>query len=181
MHFSKSIGLALLVLLVLPSLRTYAQNPHSLSQAGFKVEVTPLPPNQIGAFFEARGFSPQASTKIGADCVIKVVVRNLSARAIIRNSLADWRVRDKAGHEQALRLEADWQQAWTSGADVSPSARIAFRYSMLPTVETLKPGDWLQGLVTAGLTPGSHFDLRIVWTDNDKPKQAWLRGLSCAP
>lgn len=169
------------MLLFLPSIRMYAEDvPSITSQNSLTVEVTPLPRDQTGAFFEGRGFSPALSTKIASACVMKVVVRNTSASAIIHNSLADWRIQDKA-HEQPLRLEADWQKAWARERAVPQSAKIAFRYAMLPTAETLNPGDWLQGLVTADLAPGSHFDLRIAWTDNDQPKQAWLRGLRCAP
>ncbi|MHB8453565.1 MAG: hypothetical protein ACYDDO_02465 [Acidiferrobacterales bacterium] len=152
----------------------------SLSEKnGFELELIQRPMDLTQAFFQGRGLSPDVTQRITNACVMAVVARNLSANRTLRINLADWRVISDS-HEQPLRLEADWQKEWKNDA-VSPPARIAFRYSMLPTIQSLRPGDWMQGMITTNLNPGQRFDLHVRWTENGKTKQAWLRDVVCAP
>jgi len=151
----------------------------SFTQAGgLTIEFIQRQLNQTQAFYQGRGFSPDVTQQIARACVMSVVARNLAANRTLRIDLADWRVK-RDGHEQPLRMESDWQKEWAKSG-VSQSARIAFRYSMLPTIQLLAPGDWMQGMITVNLDPGRHFDLHIYWTENGKPKQAWLHRLVCA-
>ncbi len=145
---------------------------------GFDIELIQRPLDRTQAFFQGRGFSPDITQRIANACVMAVVARNLSATRTLRIDVAEWRVTSD-GREQPLRLETDWQKQWENGA-VSPQARIAFRYSMLPTVQSLRPGDWMQGMITANLNPGRRFDLHIRWTENGRRKQAWVRDAVCA-
>lgn len=144
------------------------------------ITARPLARDQISAFFQGRGLPAPVSEQLASSCVIRVVIRNVSKGATITTSLAQWRARTGT-QEYPLRLEGDWQHAWVGNAAVSPSAKIAFRFAMLPTTETLRPGDWLQGLVTVGLPAKRRFALRARWSDNHKTKQAWVRHLRCAP
>ncbi len=156
------------------------RSPHwSLGgKGGLDIKLIQRPLDLTQAYFQGRGFPADVTQRIANACVMAVVARNLSANRTLRIDLADWRVTSD-GREQPLRLEADWQKEWENGA-VTQSARVAFRYSMLPTVQILHPGDWMQGMITANLDPGRHFDLHIRWTENGKPKQAWLNDVVCA-
>ena len=145
---------------------------------GLAVELVQRPIDLTEAFFQGRGFAPAASRQIADACVMAVVVKNRSSSGTIRFNLADWRVITN-GHEQPLRLEADWRKEWGKER-ISRPAQIAFRYALLPTVDRLGPGDWLQGMITANLGAGRHFDLRIRWTDNGVPKQATVRRVLCS-
>jgi len=145
---------------------------------GLAVELVQRPIDLTEAFFQGRGFTPATSRQIADACVMAVVVKNRSPSGTIRFNLADWRV-ITSGHEQPLRLEADWHKEWGKER-VSRPAQIAFRYALLPTVDRLGPGDWLQGMITANLGAGRHFDLRIRWTDNGVPKQTTVRSVLCS-
>lgn len=147
-------------------------------QDGLAVELIQRPIDLTEAFFQGRGFTPSVSRQIADACVMAVVVKNLSAARTIRINLGDWRV-VADGHKNQLRLEADWHRQWGKER-VAPSAQIAFRYAMLPTVERLGGGDWLQGMVTANLGPGQRFDLQVRWTENGVPEQAWVRNVLCS-
>lgn len=172
---------ALLTLIALPLLSAPAQSSDQTGQSGgdLAIEATPLPRDQGRAFFEARGFSADISARIADACVLRLVLKNRATAKDIRVDLADWRTEHRM-QMHPLRLEADWRQEWAQ-ATVSPAAKIAFRYSLLPTAQTLAPGDWLQGMITADLRPGSAFDLRIAWSEDGKQRQTRLRGLRCAP
>lgn len=147
--------------------------PHDLVK-----EVVALPRDQGRAFFEARGFPPAIGAQIADACVLRVVLKNDTGGQTLHVDLHDWRVR-REQQQRRLRLEADWQAAWTH-VPVPRAAAVAFHYALLPTVQVLAPGDWLQGMVTADLPPGRQFDLYIVWTEGDREHESYVRGLRCA-
>ncbi|MHB8426181.1 MAG: hypothetical protein ACYDGU_00240 [Acidiferrobacterales bacterium] len=147
-------------------------------RGGLTVKLIQRPIELTEAFFQGRGFTPAASRQIADACVMAAVVRNKSSSGVIRINLGDWRV-VASHHARPLRLEADWRRQW--GAEqVALPARIAFHYAMLPTVERLGPGDWLQGMITANLRAGKRFNLRIRWTENGVQKQLWVRNVLCS-
>ena len=136
-------------------------------------------PDQVRGFYSARGFDVESVELLATGaCVFQTIFRNESAKRAIEFNLADWRVLTAKG-EQPLRLERDWQQEWAKRR-VSASARTAFRFALYPTEHHYEIGDWNMGMTTYALPLGSRFDLRFVWRENGKRREAVLYGMRCA-
>ncbi|MDH3407704.1 MAG: hypothetical protein OEM48_12395, partial [Gammaproteobacteria bacterium] len=62
-----------------------------------------------------------------------------------------------------------------------PSARLAFEWSLLPTRQRYRSGDYNWGMSVFSLKPGDEFDLDIVWHQDGKKRSVLLKGVRCAP
>ena len=143
------------------------------------LRLTQILPDQVRGFYSARGFDAESVELLATGaCVFQTIFRNESAKRAIEFNLADWRVLTAKG-EQPLRLERDWQQEWGKRR-VSASARTAFRFALYPTEHHYEIGDWNMGMTTYALPLGSRFDLRFVWRENGKRREAVLYGVRCA-
>ena len=146
---------------------------------GVSLRLTQILPDQVRGFYLARGFDAESVELLAAAaCVFQTVLRNESARGAIEFSLADWRSITARG-ERPLKLEADWQKDWEKRG-VPLAARTAFRYALYPTQHRYDVGDWNMGMTTYALPLGSRFDLRFVWHEGDKRREAMLSGVRCA-
>lgn len=145
---------------------------------GIYLEFSQRLPEQTRAFFQARGFTPDAAERLAEICVIQTVIRNNSRTAVIRTDIGNWRVMTGTG-ERPYRLESEWQKQWQS-SNVSQAARIAFRFALLPASQSLNPGDWLQGMTTLDVPLGQRFDLRVRWTEDQATREATVAGVRCA-
>ncbi len=138
-------------------------------------------PDQSRAYFQGRGFRSEEAEQIAQSCVFQVILRNhADASAPLQLDLADWHVVPSGGEPGPLRLEPGWQVEWEQRG-VAQGARIAFRWSLFPTVQTLQPGDWNMGMITIGLPPGESFDLEAVWRQGREPRRVRFEGMRCAP
>lgn len=138
-------------------------------------------PDQSRAYFTGRGFEAADADIIATRCVFQAVVRNLAnAGPAMEVDLADWRVIEPGREPRPPYLERDWERLWTE-LKVPMPGRIAFRWSLFPTVQRFEPGDWNMGMVTMDLPPQSEFDLFAVWRRGDKFEQVRFPGLRCAP
>ena len=146
---------------------------------GVSLRLTQILPDQVRGFYLARGFDVESVELLATgSCVFQTVLRNESARGIIEFDLADWRSVTAKG-ERPPKLEADWQMEWEKRG-VPAAARTAFRYALYPTRHRYATGDWNMGMTTYALPPGSRFDLRFVWREGDKRREAVLSGVRCA-
>ena len=146
---------------------------------GVSLRLAQILPDQVRGFYSARGFDAESVELLATGaCVFQTIFRNESAKRAIEFNLADWRVLTAKG-EQPLRLERDWQQEWGKRR-VSASVRTAFRFALYPTEHHYEIGDWNMGMTTYALPLGSRFDLRFVWRENGKRREAVLYGVRCA-
>jgi hypothetical protein len=146
---------------------------------GVSLRLTQILPDQVRGFYQARGFDASSVERLATGaCVFQTVLRNESAQGAIEFSLADWRIVTARG-ERPLKLEADWQKEWEKRGVPLP-ARTAFRYALYPTQHRYDIGDWNMGMTTYALSLGSRFDLRFVWREGDKRREAVLAGVRCA-
>ena len=146
---------------------------------GVSLRLAQILPDQVRGFYSARGFDAESVELLATGaCVFQTIFRNESAKRAIEFNLADWRVLTAKG-EQPLRLERDWQQEWGKRR-VSASARTAFRFALYPTEHRYEIGDWNMGMTTYALPLGSRFDLRFVWRENGKRREAVPYGMRCA-
>lgn len=144
-----------------------------------RLSLTQVTPDQVRAFYLARGFSREDVERIASVCVFETVFRNVSSPDAISFDLSDWRI--VAGKRiEPLKLEKQWQEEWEAHK-VPPASRIAFRYALYPTSQSFEPGDWNQGMTTFDLPLGSTFDLVFKWkSSGGKQYEATLRGVQCA-
>ncbi len=147
-------------------------------EAGVVLRLVQRLPDQTRAFFQARGFSDAAADRIADACIFQTVFRNESERPL-SYSLDDWRVLH-GGERGTLVTRERWDAAWQEG-EASQAARIALRWSLLPTRQRFEPGDYNWGMSGFGLPPGSVFDLELVVRLGDEHMTRTVGGIECAP
>lgn len=149
---------------------------------GMSLRLVQRLPVQTRAFFLARGFGKQQLDRLAQACIFQTVFKNISHQsqpAMLEYDLRDWQV-IHGGQSIKLKLREDWNAEWEK-AGVGKSQRIAFEWSMYPTRQQYKPGDYNWGMSDFNLKPGMRFDLRLRWRQFDKLQQATIRDMQCAP
>jgi hypothetical protein len=145
---------------------------------GIQVRLTQISPDQARAFYQARGFSPEAAGRYARECVFMTVVRNIGDTPV-EHRLADWRYIVAGQPGRAIRSKAEWEALWKQ-SDVSEAARIAFTWAQFPDTQTFAPGDWNQGMTTYSVPRGGWFDLHFVWQAGGRPFSGILEQVRCA-
>lgn len=160
-----------------------ARQPYwEIIEPGISIRIVQRLPDQTRGYFQARGFSVADSELLAQNCVFQTVFRNTAHAdkpVVIEYNLREWMVHT-AGGKQAMKTREDWKPIWNSRG-ASPAARLAFEWSLLPTRQTYGPGDYNWGMSIYGLTPGSKFDLEVVWRRNGERRVERLMGVQCAP
>jgi hypothetical protein len=144
------------------------------------LELVQRLPDQTRAFFLARGFGAPEVERIATSCVFQSIIGNAAqgpGGAEIKLDLSRWRVVSSGG-EGGLRLREDWEAAW-AGTEVSEAARIALQWSLFPTLQRFRPGDYNWGMISFGLPPGTRFELELRWRRDDEERSARLAGIEC--
>ncbi len=149
-----------------------------IQDKGVILRLAQILPDQVRAFYLARGFSVPATEALARSCVFQTVLRNESAPTTISFNLAQWRVLTETG-EHTLKLQRDWEKEWEQHG-VSDSARLAFAWALFPTEHAYEVGDWNMGMTTYALPPAARFDLRFVYTIQGRLQAGLIRGLRCA-
>jgi hypothetical protein len=145
---------------------------------GVTLSLTQLLPDQVRAFYVNRGFSLADAAVFAGACVFMTVFRNDAAPGELHFRLADWEVH-QGGEGRRLRPVDDWLAQWQARG-VTEAARIAFRWAQLPPEQRYAPGEWNQGMLAAGLAPGSRFDLIARWTVANQRYEGRLDDVHCS-
>lgn len=151
-------------------------------EPGISIRLVQRLPDQTRGFFQARGFSVEDSELIAQSCVFQTVFKNISASSepgTIEYNLRDWAVH-AAGVRRGLKTREDWKKEWLA-RKAPQAAQLAFEWSLLPTRQTYRPGDYNWGMTLFGLKPGADFDLDVVWRQDGKQRTARLKAVRCAP
>ena len=146
-------------------------------EAGVSVQLVQRLPDQTRAFYQARGFGSEDADTIGRACVFQTIFRNDGKQPLAYN-LDDWRIRYQGEHRPLFTRER-WDEEWQQ-SEVSQAARIALRWSLLPTRQRFEPGDYNWGMSSFGLPPGEAFDLTLVVTREGAPITLTIPGIVCA-
>lgn len=152
-----------------------------ITRPGMNLRLVQRLPDQSRAFFMARGFSAEAVEPIAQSCVFQTIFTNTSHLAEpspIEYSLNDWVVRH-ADEEYGMKTREDWAEVWVE-RDVPRPARIAFEWALFPTHQTYHPGDYNWGMSIIDLSPGSEFDLTVVWHQYGRRHEATIEDMRCA-
>jgi len=145
--------------------------------AGVSVQLVQRLPDQTRAFFQGRGFNSTDADTIGRACVFQTIFRN-GGKQPLSYSLDNWRVvyQDK---QLPVQTRERWEENWTV-REVKQAARIAFRWSLLPTRQSFEPGDYNWGMTSFGLPPGASFDLSLKLTIDGQSVRGRIPGIICA-
>lgn len=146
-------------------------------EAGISIQLVQRLPDQTRAFFEARGFSAKAADRIARACVFQTIFRN-DGNQPLSYDLENWRIRHQ-GKSLSLRTRERWDELWEQGG-ANQAARIALRWSLLPSQQHFESGDYNWGMTSFGLPPGQIFDLSIAVTRNETSLTRKIPGIICA-
>jgi hypothetical protein len=150
-----------------------------IKEQGVHLSLTQILPEQLQAFYLNRGFTLTQIEPYVTSCVYMAVLRNDHAPGAIHYVSNDWSVLVK-NKPRKLRSIDQWLER-LSKVKPKKSALIAFRWAQFPIEQSYEPGgDWNQGMLSIGLTPGSVFDLIAYWDVNGKAYQTKLQGVRCA-
>ena len=145
---------------------------------GAELRLTQIGPDQARAFYQARGFSPDAVEHYVAECVFMTVVRNVGDAAIAHR-LSDWRYVQTGEAPRRVRSKAEWGRLWER-LGVDESARLAFTWAQFPATQTFEPGDWNQGMTTYRVARDDPFDVQVRWRSAGRTHSAILENVRCA-
>jgi len=127
----------LLNLLLLLLLSPFSQAAE-LKTADFQLSISARTPEQIGAFYEARGFPRPAITLLQQQCYLTVYFRNTSHH-IIWLDLGNWKF-NSVGNKITRLDRAYWQQVWR---DMGLAMRFqsTFRWTLMPERLDFRPDE----------------------------------------
>lgn len=146
---------------------------------GVALHLTQLLPDQLRAFYLARGFAAADAELYATACVFMTVLRNDRTAGEIDFRLADWQL-DLDGERRALPALDDWLARWRQRGVPEP-AQIAFRWAQFPPAQAYAPGEWNQGMLAMDLPPGTNFRLIARWQADGKSYEGELTDVRCAP
>lgn len=159
-----------------------AQLPYwELQDEGMSLRLVQRMPDQSRGFFRARGFSKVDVEQVAQRCVFQTVFKNRSNTAIpspLRYNLENWVVQHGQDTSTMMTREI-WQTLWSEHT-APQAARIAFKWALYPTQQTYQPGDYNWGMSMMDLTPGSRFDLKVVWHQYGEMRSALIKDMRCA-
>jgi len=159
-----------------------AQLPYwQYSNKSMSVQFVQRLPIQTRAYFLARGFSKAQSEQIAQSCVFQTVFKNnshLTNPAPLQYNLRDWKVHFQ-GKTQGLKTREDWAKEWQK-QQIKKSVQVAFEWSLYPTQQQYKAGDYNWGMSIFNLAPGSKFNLDFSWQQYGKTHQVKIRDIECA-
>jgi len=114
----------------------FVENDHLL------VVLIPHTPDQMAAFYEARGFPAQAIDLIRQTCFVTVHIENKS-RKVIWLEIENWRF--SSDNKPLLPLGDDyWNKLWND-IDLPQASRSTFGWTRLPEVRDLQPDEPVGG------------------------------------
>lgn len=152
---------------------------HEFRREGVVLRLTPLRIDPVAAFLIGRGFPTPQASRYARTCVIRLVLANESPAAITYD-LRHWRVQRPDGANGHLATREDWLPRWRE-AGISGPPLVGFEWSQMPPRQELHEGDTALGMVSAGLSPGARFDLRVEWTAAGRTRHETLKAIACAP
>lgn len=111
---------------------------YTMENAQLRVRLLPRTPDQIAAFYEARGFPARMIDELRSKCFLTTGVSNRSER-VIWHDLAQWRFSTPEGPVERI-TRADWRARWTELQAPMPS-QSTFRWTLLPERLDFQPGE----------------------------------------
>ena len=123
---------------------------------GLVVSLSPRTPDQLYAFYSARGFPETALQHITRRCFLTIGIRN-ERSDVVWLELDNWRFIDRHGRELARIKRTEWNARWDR-IQLMPAQRAAFNWTQLPERRDLQPAEPVGGNVSLP-PPASTFTL----------------------
>lgn len=153
-----------------------------IEKQGMSIRFVQRLPDQMRAFFLARGFSANDAEHIATSCAFQTVLTNTSHKSVpspLNFDLRDWVVNHES-KKSGMKAREDWSKEWDA-KKISMSSKLAFKWALVPTQMEYRPNDYNWGMSFFNLKPGSVFDLKVVWRQYDKIHSYIIKGIQCAP
>lgn len=110
---------------------------------GLEFSVEARTPEQLTAFYTARGLPANAVDEIARHCVLTVIMRN-RRKDVVWLIPARWRFVDANGRALKRITRPQWQQAWQR-LKVPAAARNTFGWTQIPERRDLQPDEPVGG------------------------------------
>lgn len=138
-------------------------------------------PDQTRAYFSGRGFKPDAVKIIADRCIFQTVYTNISSneqKRVIDHDIHEWQYYYK-GKSFRMKPREDWKPFWQDQG-VAQAQIVAFEWSLFPSRQIFKPGDYNWGMSVFEVPHGASFDLELNWKVDGKPQTATMKNVTCA-
>jgi len=147
---------------------------------GLSIRLTQLQPDQVRAFFIARGIERTAVERLAATCLFQMELYNDGAHptGAAQVPLAQWLLKSDTVERNPM-LVNDWLREW-KGTPITKSAQIAFRWALFPAEQIFHAGDRNWGMLSTGLDVGAEFDLDLKWRWGGEPRSSRIDNIRCA-
>jgi hypothetical protein len=104
----------------------------------FRISMSARTPQQMAAFYEARGFTKPMIHEIRQHCFITTYIRNKS-RHVLWADLKTWKFYHNG--KQLTRLDREhWKQVWAD-MDAHMPSRSTFRWTLIPERLDYRPNE----------------------------------------
>jgi hypothetical protein len=135
----------LLSLQAAPQLAASAPRPGPFFENDdMRIGLAPRTPDQMAAFYEARGFPPEALERIRKTCFVTVIIKNTS-KQVIWLELDQWTFTSNG--KPLPHLGVDYWKAQWDEINLRQASRSTFGWTQLPLVRDLQPGEPVGGNV----------------------------------
>lgn len=115
-----------------------AVQPVIIQAAELELELTPRTPNQMGSFYEARGFPKSMLNVLRKQCYITVGITNNSDQKIWLE-LSNWQF-SSAGKTIKREHRDYWKQRWVE-LNIPLNKQSTFRWTLIPETLDYLPGE----------------------------------------
>jgi len=112
--------------------------PVIIQTAELDIELTPRTPNQMGSFYEARGFPKNMLNVLKKQCYVTIGIRNKSDQKIWLE-LANWRF-SSAGKPLKREHRDYWKKRWQD-MNIPLNKQSTFRWTLIPETLDYLPGE----------------------------------------
>lgn len=142
--------------------------------------VIPRTPEQMAAFYEARGFPQSAIDKVTGTCFVTIHIENKS-RQVTWLETANWRLTSK-GETLGILGSEYWDARWEE-IELPQAYRSTFFWTQLPPLVDMHPDEPRGGNI---VLPGDieHFDLEANFSTGTnkqgEPLQLHFTNIECA-
>ncbi len=159
--------------LLLPAAAAAADKPYTgpfIENEDFLVVLKPRTPEQMAAFYEARGFPPRAIERIRQTCFVTVHIKNKSG-TVLWLDRKNWRF--SSNDKELPRLDkAYWDTVWDE-IGLPQANRSTFGWTQLPDVRDLQPNEPVGGnVVLPGTTESFNIEAHFL---TGKDQRAGMR------
>lgn len=124
------------VLVVIANMQ--AVQPVMVQTPELEIELTPRTPNQMGSFYEARGFPKSMLNILKKQCYITVGITNNSDRKVWMD-LSNWEF-STAGKTIKREHRDVWKNRWQE-MNIPLNKQSTFRWTLLPETLDYLPGE----------------------------------------